>query len=206
MVRRLMKKAIPVRSFFILLSALLLAAPVCADEADEWVSSLKSSSPEPRSTTAPAPAETAESEEDRTLNEYGNLSRSNPVSLRTHAAEHLKHNHLDTAIKLVEESLELEPDNTDGRQIYADALFKKLKTQDPMNPHTFNMCVKQWYYLYKNSEYSDISKTAVDKLKQLTGKSPAMYPTAKMYLGRVLEPETSATPTTVAAEEPQQIH
>jgi hypothetical protein len=197
-------------SSLVVLSALLLLAPARADEdADDWVRSLKGSSPEPVSTTAPAPAESAASDadEDRALNEYGNLSRSNPQSLRTHAAAHLKNSRIDTAIKLAEESLEIEPDNTDGRQIYADALERKLKKQDPMDPHTFNMCVKQWYYLYKNAEYSEISKTAAQHLKALTGRPPAVYTNAKMYLSKVLVPELgNSMPTTVAAEEPQQIH
>jgi hypothetical protein len=119
----------------------------------------------------------------------------------------LKNSRIDTAIKLAEESLEIEPDNTDGRQIYADALERKLKKQDPMDPHTFNMCVKQWYYLYKNAEYSEISKTAAQHLKALTGRPPAVYTNAKMYLSKVLVPELgNSMPTTVAAEEPQQIH
>lgn len=200
-----MKIAIP---SILVLSALLLVAPfVRADEASDWLNSLKSSSPEPASTTAAAPAEpTSDADEDNSLNMYGNLSRNNAISLRQHAAAHLKNNHEDIAIKLVEESLELEPENTDGRQIYADALEKKLKKQDPMDPHTFNMCVKQWYYLYKNAEYSEISKTASQHLKQLTGHPPAVYATAKMYLSKVLIPEVGGTPTTVAAEEPPQIH
>lgn len=193
----------------LLLTLLLVSGASCrADEEEDWLTSIKHASPDPTSSTAGTEDATGSHAPSKIgTNEYGTLDTTNFASMRSHASAHLKAGHVDTAIKLVEQALEMRPDDTDCRQIYADALEAKVRSQVERDPHTFNLCVKQWYFLYKNAEYPEIGTTAATHLKELTGKSPYVWPTPKLFLSRVLMPElpgTSSTP--LASEEPVQVH
>lgn len=193
------------------LAALLAAMPlVAADEPADWIKAIKQPVKEP-SKQQLNPADDDDLNTASPENEYGTLNTMSPVNMKNHAAEHLKQGHYDAAIKLVEASLEKEPGDNDARQIYADALEQKLKAQGTPDPVIFNRCVKQWYYLYKNAEFSDIITTAANHLRLLTGKSPYVWPTARMYFKHVLKPEFGPETSgeiggkNVASEEPQQV-
>lgn len=187
-----------------LLAVLLLlgAGPVRANEESDWVKALKGSPLEPGSMNKSGQkSETSSNDDAATINGL------NPTDLRSHASAHLKDGDIESAIKLVERAIELQPEDTDGRQIYADALEQKLKAQVQRDPHTFNQCVKQWYFLYKNSEYPEMGNLAAKHLKDLTGRSPYMWPAAKMYLGKVLMAEIGNDGANATiSEEPTQIH
>lgn len=145
-------------------------------------------------------------ETDPETNEYGTLNELNATSLRAHAKNHLKRGHLQTARKLIERSIELDGENTDSRRIYAECLTEIVKKQHPRDPHTYNMCVKQWYYLTKHAEFPEEGTEACEQLKQLTGHAPAVWLRAKAYLSKVLMDEGSMTAAEIAAEEPAQVH
>ncbi len=195
------------KSIIFIALAQVFSLSCLADEESDWVGSLKGEK-DPPSKHSKATAEAQALTTEAVSNEYGTLNVSNPVSLKTHADAHLKAGHISTAIKLIEKSLALQSEDTDARQIYADALEQKVKTDAVRDPHTFNLCIKQWYFLYKNAEYPGIQSTAVSHLKELTGKSPYVWPTARMYFARVLmsEPKEGEAPTSVASDEPPQVH
>lgn len=193
--------------------AILLFAvqPSSADEESDWLKELKSSSPEPGLKKARSSDddyfEFHTEGKSRARTASPTVNNQNPVSMRTHAAAMLKDGKIDAAMKLIEQTLELTPDDNVARQIFADALEQKLKDQSKRDPRLFNLCVKQWYYLYKNAEYPDMVQVAGNHLRDLTGKSPYVWPTAKMYLGRVLMPEDTETQAgKIAAEEPPLVH
>ncbi len=187
---------------------LALFGPACvADEEADWVDSLKESSVEPGLRARALKIGEPDNEKSDLLKVVNNQS---PASKRTHAASQMRDGNFDLAIQLIEEVLEVQPEDNEARQIYADALETKWKSRSlNRDPHLFNQCVKQWYYLYKNAEYPTIVSVAGNHLRELTGKSPYVWPTAKMYLKRVLLPEQDGTEpdtTLKVSEEPQLVH
>jgi len=170
------------------------------EEGADWVKALKSTELEPNEQETKKTAS-------KDAEDTNGIDVRNPSELRTHASSYLKDGDVENAIILVEKAIELQPEDTDGRQIYADALEQKLKAQTERDPHTFNQCIKQWYFLFKNAEYPEMANLAAKHLKDLSGKSPYIWPTAKMYLTRVLMSEQGATESAPQiSEEPVQIH
>ena len=191
------------------ITALIISMPSAgADEEIDWLKSIKGPVREPAKHKIGDDNDYELNTASKIDNEYGTLDTLSPQNIKNHAAKHLKQGHYDTAIKLIETSLEKEPCDNDARQIYADALEGKLKSMDKKDPTIFNRCVKQWYYLYKNAEYSEITTSAGNHLRELTGKSPYIWPTARMYFKHVLMPEVNGTDLSVgiASEEPQLVH
>lgn len=191
-------------SLVLLFCGIFLAPLANADEASEWISSLRSQDLDPQSES-----KTKQDEFGQTPKLSPTVNVHNPGSLRSHAASRLKDGDFDAAIKLIEQAIEFYPEDPESRQIYADALEAKLKDKSVRDPHVFNLCVKQWYYLYKNSPDPAIANAAGEHLRALTKKSPFVYPTAKMYLSRVLLPEiydaSQAQSPASISEEPQQV-
>ncbi|MBX9573581.1 MAG: hypothetical protein K2X77_32060 [Candidatus Obscuribacterales bacterium] len=146
----------------------------------------------------------ARSESEADANQYGTLDSLGAASLRSHAKTHLKKGQIKTARKLAERAIELDSENTDGRQIYAEALRAILKRQSPRDPHTYNLCVKQWYWLSKHSEFDDDANAANAALKEITGVAPAVWLRPKSYLSKVLMPEDGVTAAELA-DEPDQV-
>lgn len=139
-------------------------------------------------------------------NQYGTVNTLSAASLRSYAKTHMKKNHPQAARKLAEKAIDLDPENSDGRQIYAEALKMIVKKQNPRDPHTFNICVKQWYWLSKHAEFDDDRNAANAALKELTGVSPyAVWMRPKNYLTKVLMPEDGVSAAELA-EEPEQVH
>jgi hypothetical protein len=138
-------------------------------------------------------------------NEYGTINTLSAASLRSYAKTHMKKNHPRAASKLAEKAIDLDPENSDGRQIYAEALKMIVKKQNPRDPHTFNICVKQWYWLAKHAEFDDDRNAANAALKELTGVSPyAVWMRPKNYLTKVLMAEDGVSAAELA-EEPEQV-
>jgi tetratricopeptide (TPR) repeat protein len=170
------------------------------EEGADWVKALKNTELEPNGKENKKIAS-------KDPEDTNGIDVRNPTELRTHADVYLKNGDVENAIILVEKAIELQPEDTDGRQIYADALEQKLKAQTERDPHTFNQCIKQWYFLFKNAEYPEMANLAAKHLKDLSGKSPYVWPTARMYLTRVLLPEQGSTESAPQiSEEPVQIH
>lgn len=153
----------------------------------------------------PATPEPSRTESETAQNQYGTLDTLSAASLRQHAKSHMKKGHVKTARRLAEKAIELDSENTDGRQIYAEALRVIVKRQNPRDPHTYNLCVKQWYWLSKHSEFDDDTSAANAALKDLTGVTPQVWMRTKAYLSKVLMPEEGMTPAELAAEEPEQV-
>lgn len=147
------------------------------------------------------------SEADEGANEYGTLDTLNAASLRSHAKNHMKKGHYKMARKLAEKAVAGDPENTDGRQIHAEALEAILKKQDPKDAHDFNLCVKQWFYLFRHAEFDDDRGVAAHHLKTLTGSTPQPWMKTKSYLSKVLMPEEheDEEATEIASEEPPQV-
>lgn len=145
-------------------------------------------------------------ESDAEDNKYGTLDTLSAASLRSYAKTHLKKGQIQTARRMAEKAIELDTENSDGRQIYAEALKAIVKRQSPRDAHTYNLCVKQWYWLSKHSEFDDDRNAANAALKELTGVSPyAVWMRPKNYLGKVLMPEDGATAEELS-QEPDQVH
>jgi hypothetical protein len=195
------------KRLLLLLAALWLGGAVAAgaDEESDWLKALNDNSAEPGlQALAVYPADN--SRQAVAAVEADCLEASSPSALRVHASTLLKGGEVDAAIESVEKAIELQPDDAGGRQIYAEALEQKLKSEIGRDPHTFNLCLKQWYFVYRNSGSSDTANLADRHLKDLTGKSPSVWPTAKMYFSRVLVPETGSSDDSQAAcQEPTQI-
>ena len=140
-------------------------------------------------------------------NEYGTLNTLNAASLRGHAKNHLKKGHVKTALKLIEEAVDIDRENSDGHQIYAETLDAAVRQQSPRDPETFNKCIKQWYYCYKHADFPEDSTAAAQKLKALTGKAPQVWMRAKSYLSSVMLPvdDDDSAATEVSSAEPAQV-
>lgn len=180
------------------------AAP--SGDPHDWLKALKSPARPRTSLSTILDDEPTEQGEE---NEFGTLDIYSPVSMRAHAAQHLKKGKYDLAIKLTEAVIEKTPEDMEARQIYADALERKYAAQATGDPYLFNRCVKQWYFLYKQSDQPEVITLAAKHLQEMTGRSPYIWPTAKMYLSRVLKVEDSNKPDInpeIATPEPPQVH
>lgn len=167
------------------LLVLTFAIPASASEEQDWLDSLSSA---PQKT---APTEAAIVEKQKTFSEMATQGTRNGRHLRAHADWNLKNGNIDQSLKLLEKALELNKTDFDIRTDYANTLEKKVLEQNKQDPKTYNLCVKQWFYIYKTSEFLEDSTLAARHLKDLTGNQPTMLSTAKSYLPKVLMPEES---------------
>ena len=115
---------------------------------------------------------------------------------------------LDTAMRKVKKSLDLDNDNMDAHLLYANILDEKVHAQTEKDPTLFNCCVKEWLAimreqfgeeknmrfhgvnpfgdLYHDEERATLAKRALVKL---TGFAPKTFESNAHYLKRVLRPE-----------------
>ena len=196
---------------FLILACLFLGSlPVSADEESDWIKTVKDTdlASEPAmniENTALLSGPTG-SMHKAGLNNAAAISSMNPADLRARALACLKQGEADAAIKLVERAIEMQPEDLDGRQTYAQALENKVMAQTEPDSHLFNQCLRQWYFIYKKAEYSELVKLAAGHLQELTGKSPYIWPGAKMYLSRVMLPEAAGSRADLdLTEEPAQV-
>lgn len=108
--------------------------------------------------------------------------------LRLEGEQAIRLGNTDRAIQLLQKALELQPGDMDGRILYASALEKKLMKQKSRkrDPKLFNFCVKNWYYIWKKSEFHDQKAQARNHLDKLTGTVPKWREKPQKYLQRVL--------------------
>lgn len=132
------------------------------------------------------------------------LETAGAGKLRAHADAALRTGDFAVAIGLLEKALELEPADGHARSLYAQALQLRLQRTKSQDPALFNQCVKQWFHVFKNSEYLEDSKIAEENLVLLTGKRPRLLSTANGYLRAVLKSETSEAVAPVI-DEPAQV-
>jgi hypothetical protein len=114
--------------------------------------------------------------------------------LRLEGENSLRTGDLDRAILVLQKSVEMAPFDMDGRQLYAEALEKKLAKEKGNDPVLFNFVVKQWLFMYKQSEFIDQKVFALSHINNLTGTAPKRFENEKKFLTRVLRPELADKP------------
>lgn len=120
--------------------------------------------------------------------------------LRLEGEQAIRLGHTDRAILLLQKALELQPGDMDGRILYSSALEKKLMKQksSKRDPKLFNFCVKNWYYIWKKSEFHDQKGQAANHLDKLTGIVPKKFERPHKYLAKVLIAEDGSVPVKIA--------
>lgn len=132
---------------------------------------------------------------------------SSPFSLILQAQKALRSDKPDLAIDLCRRSLELNNDDADAHMVYAQALERKLGTQANEDPMLFNLCVKEWLSVLRNTygdekgvnfhgigipgasgawiEDEDRHRPARQHLLKLTGSTPKPWETNEKFLAKV---------------------
>lgn len=194
------------------LIGLLVGMPIAisaasAAETDEWLEDIGL-----KQSTKPAAAKAAfkssETSQERRLptarrpissSDLAFIGEENPEKLAAFGEKHLVAHNYDKAIAMFERAIELE-DELHTRCLYAEALEGKLKSVSDQDPILFNRCVKQWFYIFKHSDFQEDSKKAAAHLKALTGRAPTLVSLPGTYLPTVLLPESDGP------AEPQQVY
>ncbi|MBY0359299.1 MAG: hypothetical protein K2W82_14960 [Candidatus Obscuribacterales bacterium] len=162
--------------------------PAATNASSPAASNIQTSS-SPRTATDNSAKTPIDNSKLETISELLTKSSRNGRQLRAHADLNLRNGNIDQAIKLLEQAIELDAFDLDNRHAYAEALEKKLAKEKTRDPHLYNLCVKQWFYLYKNTDFMEDSSLASRHLKDLTGLAPKVFYSAKSYLAKVLLPE-----------------
>jgi hypothetical protein len=113
-------------------------------------------------------------------------------SLKLEGEQALHFGNFDKAITVLHKALELAPSNTDSRTLYTDAMEGKLRAQKNQDPKLYNAVVKQWVFIYKNSD-QDQRLLAQKRLQELTGIAPPKLKSLSHYLDKVTIPEDGST-------------
>jgi hypothetical protein len=119
--------------------------------------------------------------------------------LRLEGESSLREGNIDRALMVLQRSVEMGPGDIDGRILYAQALEQKLTAQKVRDPELYNFCTRQWFYVFKKSEFPDQSIQARAHLINLTGIAPRHWDTEQKYLAKVALPEPREIETKVAA-------
>ena len=64
-----------------------------------------------------------------------------------------------------------------------------MKTSLANDREIFNFLVKQWFFVYKKSEFLDQKFSALNHIIDLTGTRPKHFESPQKFLARVLLPE-----------------
>jgi hypothetical protein len=119
--------------------------------------------------------------------------------LRMEGENYLKSGHLEQAIIVLQKSVEMAPNDVDGRILYGEALEKKLLHQNPRDrdPSLYNFVIKQWLVVAKSGEFADQMQQGYNHLLKLTGTFPKRREKERKYLERVLIPEDGSVKVTI---------
>ncbi len=123
--------------------------------------------------------------------------------LRLDGEQCIRVGNIERAIKVLQKAVETEPDDMDGRSLYATALQKKLMKQKrkDRDPKLYNWTVKQWYFIYKESEFEDQKMQALKHLQVLTGKVPGRFDRRQAFLRKALIPEDGSVKVPASSKE-----
>lgn len=130
------------------------------------------------------------------LLELGNNESANALTLEGESALHA--GHIDRALTVLQRSVEMAPGDIDGRILYAQALEQKLMAEKSRDPALHNFCIKQWFYVFKKSEFPDQMIQARAHLVNLTGIAPRRWDNEQKYLVKVALPEAGSGSSSVA--------
>jgi len=128
--------------------------------------------------------------------------------LRLEGEQAIRLGNTDRACQLLQKAIEMQPGDFDGRILYASALEKKLMKQkaSKRDPKLFNFVVKNWYFVYKKSEFHDQKAQAKSHLEKLVGALPKRMEKPHKYLARVLIPEDGSVKVKIgASKEPAKV-
>lgn len=122
--------------------------------------------------------------------------------LRLEGEQAIRLGHTDRACLLLQKALEMQPGDMDGRILYSSALEKKLMKQPSKkrDPKLFNFVVKNWFYIWKKSEFHDQKAQAANHLEKLVGTLPKRFERPGKYLSRVLIPEDGSVKVLIGAK------
>lgn len=110
--------------------------------------------------------------------------------LRIEGEQSLRNGRLDRAIMVLQRSVEMAPNDMDGRILYGEALEKKLiKQKDKRDPALYNFVIKQWLFVAKHAEFADQGMQGLTHLYKVCGTVPKKWEKEKKFLERVLMPE-----------------
>jgi hypothetical protein len=124
---------------------------------------------------------------------------ANALTLEGESALHA--GHIDRALTVLQRSIEMAPGDIDGRILYAQALEQKLTAEKVRDPALHNFCIKQWFFVFKKSEFPDQMIQARAHLVNLTGVAPRRWDNEQKYLAKVALPETGSESTNVAMKD-----
>ncbi|MBX9690069.1 MAG: hypothetical protein K2X27_25380 [Candidatus Obscuribacterales bacterium] len=177
-------------TLFAVLCALQFTGPAIADDGADWMNDGKEL---PKGVVS---------------NDDSMISKdSTSFSLAVQAERALKSGKANRAIELARRSLDMNDDDMDTHLVYAKALEKKLVSQQTEDPMLFNLCVKEWLSVLRNSygdekgthfqglalpgfggkfyEDEDRQGLARQHLVKLTGACPKVWETNEKYLQKV---------------------
>lgn len=189
----------------------LLSIQQCsfASEEADWLKSLNET--DSASPTRLAARTSGEGADVDLANSDAALHGLTAATLRTRAEHALKLGNYKTANRLLERTLEMAPADNDARLLYAQSLRMQIDKTHSTDPVLFNQCVKQYFNVFKNSDFLEDSKVAERHLEELTGHRPRLLSKPGGYLRSVLKPEDGSAETvsteTVSGAllEPQQV-
>lgn len=122
-------------------------------------------------------------------NQILELGEAPPNALHLEGESMLRRGDLDNALRTLQRCVELAPGDMDKRILYSQCLEKKLMKQKHKDPVLYNFLVKQWYFIYKKSEFPDQVMNARERIAHLSGTIPKPMEREKTFLARVLIPE-----------------
>jgi hypothetical protein len=104
----------------------------------------------------------------------------------------------EAGLTALQRSVEISPNDMDARTAYANALEHKLTNQKDKDPALYNFVIKQWFFIYKNTEFIDQTLEAKSHLLHLSGSAPKPLEKTDKYLARVLVPVADDQPVDVS--------
>jgi hypothetical protein len=124
-----------------------------------------------------------------TSDQFLELGCPTASALRIEGEQSMRMGNLNRAIMVLQRSIELSPQDMDGRILYGEALERKLIRQKVRDPKLYNYTLKQWLFVAKNAEFSDQGLQGYNHLYKLCGVVPKRWEKERKYLEKVLIPE-----------------
>jgi tetratricopeptide (TPR) repeat protein len=155
------------------------------------------------------------------MDEYGAIELNNRSArmLFLEAQENMRSGDIETALRKIRRSLNIDNDDMDAHCLYAELMEDKLRNQAERDPELFNCCIEEWLAVMRNRYgeekgmrfkginpcgdlFHDDERSIVAKraLVKLTGFSPKTFETDNHYLKRVLLPSTDKVAGTVVGQ------
>lgn len=112
-----------------------------------------------------------------------------PSALRLQGEQAIRIGNFRRAIQVLQKAVQMNPQDMDGRVLYATALEKKLISQKKRDPRLYNYVLKQWTFVFKHSEFPDQKIQGRNHLINLAGRAPRWHESINRYLKKIMIPE-----------------